>query len=113
MPRGQAAAVGATRIAKNGYHYTKCIGRNGFDGPTWVLTHWLTAEKARGGEQIDPDNEMVQFVDGFNKKDYDNPKAVRIIKKNAGSIRKRIAVVESRIEEYQAELRRLKAQLSR
>jgi len=76
-----------------------------------VLTHWLTAEKARGGELVDSEHELVQFVAGFTKKDYDNPDAVRIIKKNTSSIRKRIAVVESRIEEYQAELRRLKAQL--
>lgn len=105
MPRGQLAPDGATRTAPNGYHYTKVNGRG------WVLTHWLTAEKVRGGEPIDTDKEMVQFVKGFNKKDYANPSAVRIIKKNTSSLRKRIAVVESQIEEKQAELRRLKAQL--
>lgn len=111
MPRGQAATVGATRVAKNKYHYTKCDDRVYAEGPVWVLTHWLTAEKNRGGEQINPETEMVQFKDGYTKLDYDDPRAVRIIKKNTSSVRKRIAVVEARIEEYQAELRRLKAQL--
>ena len=105
MPRGSTAQVGDTRIAKNGYHYTKTEDRN------WVLTHWLTAEAARGGEQINPEKEMVQFIDAKFKKDPTNPAGVRIIKKNTSSLRKRLAVVEARIEEYQAERARIMKQL--
>ena len=44
MGRGKTAEVGDTRIAANGYHYTKTETRG------WVLTHWLTAEKMLGRE---------------------------------------------------------------
>lgn len=107
MPRGTAAKVGDSYTSANGYHYTKTEDRG------FVLTHWLTAEKARGGEQIDSDKEMVQFVPGYTKKDYVNPQAVRIIKKNTSSLRKRLAVVEDRIREYEAERERILKQLSR
>ena len=112
MPRGQAAAIGNTRVAKNGYHYTKVGNEHPAAQNGWVLTHWLTAEKARGGEHIDPEHEMVQFVNGFNKKDYNNPEAVRIIRKNTGSLRKRLAVLEDRIRELEAERDRIIKQLS-
>lgn len=105
MPRGQAAAVGDVRIAKNGYHYTKTEDRG------WVLTHWLTAEAARGGQIVDPEKEMVQFIDPKFKKDPYNPAGIRIIKKNTSSLRKRLAVVEDRIREYEAERDRIKKQL--
>lgn len=104
MPRGQAARVGDTRVAKNGYHYTKTEDRG------WVLTHWLTAETRRGGQIIDPEKEMVQFVSPKFKKDPTNPDGVRIIQKNTSSLRKRLAVVEDHIREYNAErLRIMKA----
>jgi len=106
VPRGQAASIGAVRVAKNGYHYTKTEDRG------WVLTHWLTAERERG-HIVDSEKEMVQFVDGYDKRDYDNPKAVRIIPKNTSSIRKRIATLEFQIIEKQAELKRLRDQLPR
>jgi len=112
MPRGQAAKVGDTRVSANGYHYTK-VGDHPAAQNGWILTHWLTAEEARGGEHIDPEHEMVQFVSGFNKKDYANPQAVRIIQKNTSSLRKRISVLEAQIAEKTAELDRLKSQLSR
>ena len=106
MPRGQAANFGDTRVAKNKYHYTKVKDRG------WVLTHWLTAEASRGGELIDPETEMVQFKDGFTKADFANPDAVRIIRKHTHSARRRIAVIDDRIRELQAEKCRLEATLT-
>ena len=103
VPRGQKAEVGATRVAKNGYHYTKVA-----DG--WKLTHWITAEKVLGrplGEE-----EMVQFVEPKFKKDPYNPQGIRVIKKRTSSLRKRKAQIEARIKELQAELASINSQLN-
>lgn len=96
--RGQLSNVGATRVAKNGYHYTKVEGRES----TWVLTHWLTIERTLG-RQIDPGKETVRFREGFTKADYNNPEAIQVIKKRTTSLRKRLATVEDRIRELEAE----------
>lgn len=104
MPRGQKAEVGATRVAKNGYHYTKIQ-----DG-SWKLTHWITAEKVLGRELHD--DEMVQFVEPKYKKDPYDPKGVRVIKKRTSSLRKRKAQIEARIKELQAELASINSQLN-
>ena len=42
MPRGQKAEVGATRVAPNGYHYTKS------DEYNWRLTHHIVMEAKLG-----------------------------------------------------------------
>jgi hypothetical protein len=104
MPRGQVAEVGATRVAKNGYHYTKIAAGD------WKLTHWITAEKKLGRELTE--NEMVQFVEPKYKKDPYNPDGVRVIKKRTSSLRKRKAQVEARIAELQAELSGINEQLN-
>ena len=96
MARGQTAEVGATRVAKNGYHYTKVDGRG------WVLTHWLTAEKMLG-RRLD-ENEMVKFVDKKYKRDPYDPKGIVVIKKKTTSLRRRKTQIEERIRELQAEL---------
>jgi len=88
--------VGATRVAANGYHYTKEAERG------WVLTHWLTAEK-KLGRLIDPKQDVVQFVDPKFKKDPYNPDGVRVIKKRSTNRRRRLAVIEDRIRELEAE----------
>jgi hypothetical protein len=101
MGRGQTAVQGATRVAKNGYHYTKVPNhpraQNG-----WILTHWLTAEE-KLGRQLE-ENEMVKFVDPKFKADPHNPKGIVIIKKKTTALRRRKAVIEARLEELQAEL---------
>lgn len=104
MARGQVAEVGATRVAKNGYHYTK------MEDGTWKLTHWITAEKKLGRPLAD--NEMVKFADPKYKRDPYNPDGVFVIKKKTTSLRKRRAVIEARIEELQAELRNINEQLN-
>lgn len=106
MGRGKTAEVGSTRTAPNGYHYTKVEERG------WVLTHWLTLERVLG-RQINSETEQVRFRDGFTKKDYANPKACEVIQKKTSSLRKRKAVIESRIEELQAELAGINDKLSR
>lgn len=105
MPRGKTAAVGDTRVAQNGYHYTKTEDRG------WVLTHWLTAEKKLG--RLLRDDEMVQFVDPKFKKDPYNIAGVKVIKKRTSSLRRRKALIEERIRELQSELKNINAQLDK
>jgi hypothetical protein len=104
MPRGKLAEVGETRVAQNGYHYTKT--ENG-----WRLTHHITAEKMLGRPL--EDNEMVQFIDPKYKRDPYNEKGIKVIKQKTSSLRKRKAVIEQRIEELKAELRGIDAQLEK
>lgn len=105
MPRGKAASVGDTRVAQNGYHYTKTEDRG------WMLTHWLTAEAALGRKL--EENEMVQFIDPKFKRDPYNPNGIKVIKKKTSSLRRRKAVIEERIRELQAELKSINSQLEK
>lgn len=98
--RGQRADVGATRVAPNGYHYTKVEGG-------WRLTHHIYAERYLGRPLRE--DERVAFATG-NKLDFSEDN-IRVLPKGKASIRRRRAVVEARIEELQAELRSLDAQL--
>jgi hypothetical protein len=106
MARGTLSPVGATRVAANGYHYTKTEDRN------WVLTHWLTIEASLGRE-INPEKESVRFREGFTKADYNNPDAIQVVKKNTTSMRKRLAVIDARIDELTAERDYIQAQLAK
>lgn len=105
MPRGQTSVVGDTRVAKNGYHYTKTEDRG------WVLTHWLTAEK-KLGRPIDSETEMVKFRSPKFKSDPYNLDGIEIIKKRTVNLRKRLAQIEVRIQELEAEKASIEAQLS-
>jgi hypothetical protein len=104
VPRGKAAEIGDTNVAKNGYHYTRVE-----EG--WKLTHWITAEKMLGRPL--EDNEMVQFIDKKFKRDPYNAKGIRVIKKKTSSVRKRIAQIDARIEELQAEKANLEKELNK
>jgi hypothetical protein len=104
MPRGQASPVGATRVADNGYHYTKTEERG------WVLTHWLTVESARG-TLIDPEKEVVQFTSKAAKRNPYDIGGIRVLKKKTSSLRKRLAVLEDQIREKTAERDRILRQL--
>ena len=93
MGRGKTADEGATRVAPNGYHYTKVDGR-------WRLTHHLVAEKMLGRPL--KEGERVVFKTGNKLKlTEDN---IQVVQKGSGSVRRRKAVLEARIEEMQAEL---------
>lgn len=103
MGRGQVAEVGAERVAKNGYHYTKLEDRG------WVLTHWLTAE-AMLGRPLEED-EMVKFVEPKFKRTPKDPAGIKVIKKKTTSLRRRKAQIESRIQELTDELTYINKQL--
>ena len=101
MPRGQASPVGTTRVAKNGYEYTKVADRG------WVLSHWLVAEEKLGRE-LHAD-ESVRFNDG-NRKNM-APHNLRVVKKKTVHLRTRLEVVEAKIERYEDERREILKQL--
>jgi hypothetical protein len=94
MPRGKTAEIGDTRVAPNGYHYTRTEGG-------WVLTHHLAAEKLLGRPLRA--EERVKF----KSKDKTNfsPSNIEVILKGKSSLRRRKAQLEARIEELQAELK--------
>lgn len=111
MGRGQAAEIGATRVAKNGYHYTKV----GPDHPRaqngWILTHWLTMEKILG-RHLRADESVRFKVSGPSAKaDPYNEDNVYVITKRAGSLRSRRAVLEDKIRDLQAELATINKEL--
>lgn len=101
MPRGKASNVGDTRVAPNGYHYTRTEEK-------WRLTHHLVAEK-KLGRPLNAD-ESVRFNDG-NKKNLE-PKNLRVVKKKTVHLRARLAVVEAKIEQYEAERDAIEKELS-
>lgn len=103
MARGKTAEVGTTRVAANGYHYTKVENRG------WVLTHWLTMEKKLGRELTS--DESVRFKEPKFKRDPYNINGLTLIKKRTTSLRRRKAQLEARIEELQAELAAIENEL--
>lgn len=100
MPRGQTANVGDTMINANGYHCTRLA--NG-----WELTHRLIAA-GKLGRPLGTD-EFVTFKDG-DKSNLD-PGNIEVRKRNQGSLLKRKANLEARIEELQAQLARVEKEL--
>ena len=83
-------------VSKNGYHYTK-------QGSRWRLTHHIVAEKKLGRDLRE--DERVSFLNG-NKRDL-HPDNLLVTVKGKASIRQRIARLEARISELQAELDQL------
>lgn len=99
MGRGKTAEVGDTRVAQNGYHYTKTE-------TGWRLTHHLTAEKKLGRPLAE--NEIVKLKDKMQPYVEHN---VEVIVKRTSSMRKRKAVLEAKIADLQAELDGINKQL--
>lgn len=93
--RGSKAEVGATRVSANGYHYTK-VERDGKE--FWMLTHHIVAE-TKLGRPIRED-ERVVFIG--SKRDL-SPSNVKVVEKGKGSQRRRLAQIEARIKELEAE----------
>lgn len=102
MARGGKASVGDTRVSANGYHYTRTEDK-------WRLTHHIIME-ATLGRKLEPD-ERVVFVDG--KRSNLKPDNIEIREKGRGSIRRRKAALEARIEELQSELNEINAELAK
>ncbi len=100
MARGKAATIGDTRTAQNGYHYTRTA-----DG--WRLTHHIIAEERILGRPLKEDERVVFIGD---RKDL-RPDNLKVIEKGKASIRRRIAALEARKAEIQAELDLLRKDL--
>lgn len=98
--RGSRSDEGETRVAKNGYHYTKTEDR-------WRLTHHLVAEE-KLGRPLRP-TERVVFVD----RDRTNldPSNIQVRRKTAASLRKKEAYLVRHIEELKAELDRVRERI--
>jgi len=96
MPRGQKADIGSTRVAPNGYHYTKVAD---FE---WALTHHLVMQEKLG--RMLRANERVHFVDGDRTNlDPDNLD----IKETKGGKEKKIESLRQKIAALQAQLENL------
>jgi hypothetical protein len=92
MARGRAAQPGDTRVAANGYHYTRTETE-------WRLTHHIIAEEKILGRPLLPE-ERVVFIGSRRELHPDN---IKVTVKGRGSTRRRIAQIEARIEELKAE----------
>jgi len=98
--RGEAAEVGARRVADNGYHYIKT--ENG-----WRLVHHIVAEKQLGRPLHD--DERVVFLNK-NRNDL-TPSNIAVKKKNKINPRRRAAQLRARITELQGELAEVEKEL--
>lgn len=100
--RGRVSEVGDTRTAANGYHYTRTESG-------WRLTHHIIME-ASLGRSLEPD-ERVVFKDG--KRRNLDPDNIVISNKARGSLRRRKAQLEARIQELQGQLAEVEAELAK
>ena len=102
MPRGQKAREGDTRVAPNGYHYTRTATE-------WRLTHHIHAERYLGRPLRE--GERVEFV-GKDKLDFSEGN-IKVTVQGRGSLRRRKAQLEARIRELQAELDEVNKEIMR
>lgn len=93
MAKGKAVDNGSTRVAPNGYHYTKVNG-------TWRLTHHIKMEEYIGRKLRD--GERVHFVTG-NKLDF-SKKNLRLVVQGTTTARKKVAQLEAKLQDVQADL---------
>jgi|SRR6185503_14867695 len=99
---GKWQPVGSTRIAPNGYHYTKVADKKGPESVgNWRLTHHIVAERKLGRALL-PD-ERVEFVDKGNKLDL-SPENINVVKKKPKTKGRTVAALRSKIEDLQAQL---------
>lgn len=87
------APDGSERVSANGYAYTKSGGK-------WRLTHHIIAEEKILGRPLRV-GERVEFRDK-NRENLD-PNNIIVRPKGEGSVERRLAVVEDRIRELEAE----------
>jgi hypothetical protein len=93
MPRGQKAEIGDKTVNKLGYEYTKTK-----DG--WVGTHILVMERHLG-RKLDP-GEFVAFLNG-HKPPITLEMLILRKRGDKKSPQHRLAEIDARIEELQAE----------
>lgn len=97
------AANGSTRTAKNGYHYTK-------KDDIWWLTHHLIAQENLGRPLKDGE-ERVKFKDG-NRANLTHSN-IEVIPIGTSSLRGRLARLEARRDECEAQIKILRAKLEK
>ena len=97
MTRGKPSTIGETRWSPNGYHYTRTA--NG-----WELTHRLLAEETLCRPLAE--NERIRFKDNDRTNLTHENIEVYIVRERSKA--KRIAHLEHRIAELQAELEELR-----
>jgi hypothetical protein len=95
VPRGQRAAVGDTKVNDNGYQYTRTADRG------WVGTHQLVMEGLMGRQLLPGEYVSFNSTDKLNFSE-DNLQLRRKGDKKT-SINHRLAQIEARIEELEAE----------
>jgi hypothetical protein len=100
VPRGRESPIGTERKSPNGYLYRKTE-------KGWQTVHTLVVEE-RLGRPL-KESEYVRFCDG-NKSNLD-PNNLVIGIRGKTSLRRRAAVVESRIRELQAVLAELQRRI--
>ena len=93
MARGRKAHIGDTRIAPNGYHYTRTDGG-------WESTHRLVCAE-RLGRSVNS-NERVRFLDG--DRTNLNPENLEVYTIKQGSSHSRIARLEAKKDDIMSEL---------
>jgi len=93
VPRGQIANIGDTMVNALGYHNTRVA-------TGWRLTHHLVAEQIL--QRPLTANDTVRFKDG-NRTNLE-PDNIEVLKKHTGSLRRRKAILEAKIEDLQAQL---------
>jgi hypothetical protein len=103
MPRGQQAEVGTRTKNKNGYWQTKTEDRG------WMADHILLME-AHIGRRLRP-NEFVKFK-SEDRGNLDLGNLELRTRGDAKSAAARLAAIEVRIEELQAEAEELRRQIN-
>lgn len=103
MPKGTASPVGTETVNQNGYRQRKTEDRG------WVAVHVLLMEQ-KLGRKLEP-NEFVKFKDG--KRSNLDPRNLELrVRGDAKSPQARLAAVEARIEELQAEAESLRKEIA-
>jgi hypothetical protein len=97
--KGQKSKIGSTRWSPNGYHYTRVAAG-------WQLTHRVIAEE-RLGRPL-KDNERAKFIDG-NRRNI-QPENIQVFVTRPQSANKRIATLEAKKAEIDAQLKELYAE---
>jgi len=92
-------------VSANGYHYTKAIDPK-TKKECWRLTHHIIAEQTLGRPLRD--DERVHFI---GKKTDLSPENIKVVEKGRGSMRRRLAQIEARIAELQAEADEIRKEL--
>lgn len=97
--RKRVVPIGATRVAPNGYHYTKVSDEKGQNN--WRATHYILAEEMLG-RPIRAD-ERVTFID-TSLRSTPTKKNILVVKKRAKTKAAIVAEIRNKIEELKGQL---------